>query len=472
MNDFDELDEILNSIKNRDTINSASTDIEPPVKTRAQRQAEEEARIKAEKEARQKAEAETRKKAEEARRKAEKARKKAELEAKLKRERDLAEQQRQEEAQRQQKTEAEMAAREAELQMVREEVMPEIEPPKKYSAEENAAEEQLVWFEAKEEKPKKEKKNIQFDFKAVGRNFKTVFVPAVKSILKKVFKKQVLLIFGVLVLIAALVFGGIKLYDYSKIAYLKPYQEKYGIEYPAGILEEMCDSYGKNQNVVGRIKLGDTDTDELIISQKTEGAAYSYEGNDVFKNQQFMSFDLNGTADIESVYSTAESFLSSSQKVEITTLAQKNVYRVIAAYYTNMNFEDDNDYVFPYNIYGNLTEKSLNHYADSIKHRNLYDTGYEFSQEDKFVSITADSDFMADFKFVILCVQTDEKKFEKSGKADNFENIRYPQIWYDVNNQENPYWLSAGWYPEMIVNAENGKTKKTTEKDYDFEAER
>lgn len=492
MSEFNELDEILNSIKNRDALKNSEVPIEAPVKTRVQREAEEEARRKAE-EAQKRAEEEARRKAEEVRKKAEEkarikaeeARRQAELEEKLRQEKELEKLRKKEEAEKEAAFIAKQEAQkdsvqtpevvEEEIREVEEESLPEIEPPKESLSEQNDesdSEDHLVWFEAEKETAKKEKKNFKVDFKAVGKNFKEKLVPAFKNILKKVLKKQVLIVLGVIVLIIALVIGGVKIYDYSKVAYLKPYEEKYGIEYPVGILKEMCDNYGKNQNVVGRIKITDTDTDNLIISQLTADSAYSYEGNDVFKEQQFMSFDVNGVSDIESIYATADGFLNASQRVDITTLMQKNTYRVIAAYYTNKNFEDDNDYVFPYNIYGNLTEKSLNHYADSIKHRNLYDTGYEFSADDKFVSITADSDFMSDFKFVILCVQTDEKDFEKSTKAGKVEKIRYPQVWYDVNNQENPYWLSAGWYPEMIINPENGKTKKTTEKDYDFEVER
>ena len=52
----------------------------------------------------------------------------------------------------------------------------------------------------------------------------------IKEFVKKYATKQVLSVLGIIVLAVALVFGGIGIYNYGKTAYLKPYQEKYGVE--------------------------------------------------------------------------------------------------------------------------------------------------------------------------------------------------------------------------------------------------
>lgn len=285
---------------------------------------------------------------------------------------------------------------------------------------------------------------------------------------KKLITKQIGILLAVIVLIIAAVATGVKIYDYSKTAYLKPYQEKYNITYPEGILEQFCDQYGKRQSTVGAVAIEDNGTNIYVTNERTRGFAFAPKGTDVFAQQQFRAIETNNTFDIESLYATGDSFVNSSQKVTFNTLFEKKEYRVIAAYYTNKIPEDDNGYVFPYNIYGNLTEKSFEHFADSMKHRCLYDTGFEMTYDQNYISIYSDSDFMADFVFVILCAETD-KNFDKITAVKAKEKIHYPQILYDAKGINNPYFLAGRWYPEIITNPETQKSKKLTAEDYDFE---
>jgi hypothetical protein len=325
-----------------------------------------------------------------------------------------------------------------------------------------------VWFENNQPTDdKKEKKPKKLSFKKIKANNQG-FGLKIKSALKKIFTKQLAIIVGVIVLIVAIVFGGVKLYDYSRVAYLKPYQEKYGIEYPVGISKSFCDQYGINQHTVGKLTISDTETDVYVANQVTDSYAYMTDGSDVYTEQQFMSIDVTGYADIESAYSTTDGFLNSSQSVTFNTLFDDAEYRVIAVYYVNKNPSDDSDYVFPYTIYGNLTQKSFDFYVDSIEHRRLYDTGYELSYENSYLSLCADSDFMDDFKFVVLCVKVKNSDFEKSTTATANDDIHYPQIWYDENNQTNPYRFSSKWYPEIYTDTDLTETSDLTVDDFEI----
>ena len=281
--------------------------------------------------------------------------------------------------------------------------------------------------------------------------FKNSILPKLKELLAKRRTKQVLGICGIVLLIAALVGGTIKIVNYSKTAYLKPYIEKYDDEYPDEILEEMCDAYGENQSIRGRLSIKDLNWESNVSCIVENNSAFLENGADIKKDQHFRAIRLNdGSADIESLYSTTELFLNSSQSVEFTTLYEKQQYRVIAAYYINTKPEDDNGYVFPYNFCGNMSKKDFESFEDRIVHRELYYTGYEFSPEDYFLSISAPSDFMEDFRFVIVCVKADKKGFEKSQTAAPNEKIFFPQIWYDVNDEQNPYIFAGKWYPKAI----------------------
>ncbi len=283
------------------------------------------------------------------------------------------------------------------------------------------------------------------------------------------FKKIGIIICAVLVVILG-IFGGIKIADYAKTAYIKEYEDKYKIDFPDGILKEFCDEYGKDQSIVGSLDISDTKTEKLkVYSKYRKSNALLEKGGDIYSGQHIRAIALDdGTADIESVYSTPEGYLSASQEVTFNTIFGTEKYQVVAAYYTNTKPEDDRDYVFPYNTYGTLTKKSFYQFQDRIRNRSLYDTGFKLLEQHYILSISAPSDFMKDFRFVIVCVKTDED-FSKIKKAEANTRIYYPQVWFDKNNQQNPFYLTGKWYPEIIVDS-NGKTKQLTAKDFEQES--
>lgn len=349
-------------------------------------------------------------------------------------------------------------------------------------------EDEFVWYKSVEYKPPKKSIKEKFSPEKIKAGIKkgvnTVFVkpfvfvkemfcdeifPAAGRSFKKLLTKQFAIFLAVVVVIGAAGYGGYRLYEYSRVAYLNSYKKEFpGVEFPEGILEEMCGEYGKNQNVV--CKISPKDKDEFIVatSDKEDNYAYAYPSFDAKNEQQFQSIDISnvgGFDDIESLYSTRDAFLDSSQMYDLTTLYSKSSYRVIAAFYTNTVATDDAGYVFPYNCYGNMTEKSFRSYVDKIKSRRLYDTGYNFSYDDKFLSISVDSDFMPNFKFVVLCVKNTQKNTEKSTTAIDNESVHYPQAWYDKNGETNPYRFSSNWYPEIYTD-DNSNTKRLTSKDF------
>lgn len=326
----------------------------------------------------------------------------------------------------------------------------EIEPPKPSISDTSDEYEEI-------EELNKEKVNFKEKFGKLLKAFPQIFV-----------KKQIGIVAISLVVAACGAIAGVKIYNYTQVAYLKPYIQKYNITYPKGILEQFCDQYGKDQSTVGSIDFDNQNDSFYITNKKTANCGFAPKGTDVYKDQQFRAIDVTGMYDIENEYSTKEGFLNASQKISFSTLFEKNEYQVIGAYYTNKAPEDDNGYVFPYNIYGNITEKSFNHYADSIMHRSLYNTNYEMTYDKNYISLYAESDYMSRFVFVIVCVQVD-KSFNKITNAEPKEKIHYPQICYDVQGAKNPYIFSGHWYPEIITDTETQKTKKLSADNFDFE---
>lgn len=267
-----------------------------------------------------------------------------------------------------------------------------------------------------------------------------------RSIIKK------LLITGAVAVAVALAVGAIfGIVESGKTAYLKPYKEKYGIDFPNGIAEEFCDAYGENQDVVGRLIIKDTGSTFLVLSQSEIDEPH-FEGENATSDElQFRSIRIRNTdADIEKAYSSLEKYSNATQRVTFTDIFGKRTnYRVIGAFYTNTLPTQDNGKIFAFNVSGTLTEDSFDDYEDRISTRFLYKTGRNISYYSKYLIISANSDFLEKSRFVIICEMVDGDVEPITNAIPN-EKIHYPQAWYDANNEHNPYWLAGQFRPEYI----------------------
>lgn len=305
---------------------------------------------------------------------------------------------------------------------------PVVEAPKKEKAPKKAK---------KTDAPKNDKNKTSFGY---GFNLKIAVVVAISIIL------AIAINFAI---------------AYPTVGYLKSYEQKYGIVYPRGISKEFCDVYGANQSVVGKLHFDDLDKDAYISSSTVSKSGYVETGTNLDAHEQFRSMALSSAkADIESVYATAQGYENSTQQISFTDIFGKTkVYQVIAAYYVTTNPEDDNGYQFQYNLHGDLVESDFDNYKDKIETRSLYKTGYDMSYFDHYLNVSVDSDFMENFRFVITCVEVKKQATPITQTTEN-KSIHYPQIWYDKNNEHNPYWLANNWQPEIYTDESHTDTTK------------
>ena len=353
--------------------------------------------------------------------------------------------------------------------------MAELEPPK--TREEMRAEAQpetepepeLEWFTAEEaaqaESKKKEKKKTipKPDAAVIKANFKTQLLPKAKGFFKKLMTRRFYIAVGAAVLLLLVILGAVKLYDYSKTAYLKPYIEMYGIEYPEGIREEFCDEYGRNQTTAGQLIIEDCGVDS-IVNANEKNAVIMDKGSTVLENQHLRSITLK-KSNLEAYYATAEDFINASQLVTFRTLFDDEEYKVVAAYYVNTDPDKDDGYVFPYTAYGNLTERSFKSYIDWVKTMSEFTTGEKLPYDGYYLSVNSPAAKQKDTRFVILCVRVDGD-FEKTTSTKANKRTYKTQSWYDENGKENPFRFAAQWYPEIYTNDERTETKKLTAKDF------
>lgn len=318
-----------------------------------------------------------------------------------------------------------------------------------------------VQEEAKvEKKPSKAKKSKSTDKPQKSKKTKKTkgqnkFFEKIKALPKSV-KLGVLII----VLITAAIIVVVNVVSYFQSAYLKPYEKKYNMTFPKGIAEEFCDEYAKNRLLAGRLDIADTDSEIYVADNEEVINAHAEIGTDLMSDQQFKAIYLNKRdVDLESKFKDPDSYIKSSQKVEFTDIyGNTTVYQILGAYYVTTRPQDDNNYLFMYNLYGDLTENSFDDYKDRINSRLLYRTGYNLSYFDKFLTLSVESDFMSGFRFVVLCKQA-EDDFTPFTEVTPNERVHYPQIWYDVNKKDNTYRFASKWYPTIYTDEKHSETQ-------------
>lgn len=299
---------------------------------------------------------------------------------------------------------------------------------------------------SKEPKPRKERKKLKINFKRL---------------------LKILILFIVIAAVAiAAVFGIRYSITASKTAYLKPYEKKYpDVEFPVGIMEKYCDIYGENPSVVGYINITENHLSSPVLSSDDGTHPYAEANDEDCEQFNYVVYLTNDS--LEKYYSSAEAYNNSATGyISYSDLFNEYRFKVIGAFYTNIDPADDNGYIFPYNVTEQLTNSGYSDYFDRLNSRFLYDVGITLTRQDKLLTISCPTSYRESFRFVVVGVLRNE--LTEKATASEKSKVHYPQVIYDENGQENPYALSYQWYPEIVIKSDNGKekTKKQTIEDY------
>ena len=329
-----------------------------------------------------------------------------------------------------------------------------LEPPKRreelidFSADDDAP--------AKKTKHKKERPEKTPEEKA---EIKAKRAEKFKKAFKVLFSKKVIL---PVLAVAIAVGAGFSIkyaVDYSKTAYLKPYTEKYpDVQFPSGILEKYCDTYGANPDSVGHIAISDIGVDMLvdksISAPVTEGAT---------AKNYVVYLDDNK---LEKHYKNAAAYNQSSKAVTYTNWLEDYNFQVLGAFYTNTDEKDDDGYIFPYNVTEKMTFDSTNQYLDRIKSRLIYNvSGVEPQRSDTFLTLSCPADYKEGYRFVVICKAVEEIDSTAQAKDKDAKDVRKTASEYE-NERDNQFRFSGHWYPEIIITNDDG-TESTVKKTID-----
>ena len=145
-------------------------------------------------------------------------------------------------------------------------------------------------------------------------------------------------------------------------------------------------------------------------------------------------------------YKTIDGF-KSAPVIEFNTLYHDYQWKIIAAFITNADAKDDNDYVFKYYFTNLSTRDRYAAFLSELSQRSIYDTGVDVLPDDKILTLSTCSYEFENARFVVVArlVRFGESPEVDVSKATVNPNPRYPQAYYDKKKQNNPYKDASRW---------------------------
>ena len=136
--------------------------------------------------------------------------------------------------------------------------------------------------------------------------------------------------------------------------------------------------------------------------------------------------------------------------IKFNTLYKDYSWKIIAAFITNDNPKDDNGYKFVYSFVNLSNEVYKQTYLNELAKRSIYDTGVDVNPDDKLLTLSTCSHEFDDARFVVVArmVRAGESTDVDVSKAFVNQSPRYPQKYYDVKKQTNPYANDTNWFGE------------------------
>ena len=236
---------------------------------------------------------------------------------------------------------------------------------------------------------------------------------------------------------------------------------------------EYQEYYNRNNDFVGWIKIDGTEIDYPVVqaddndyylnhnfdkekeSRGTIFMDYTSDSNLGYMNTVIHGHNwLDDTVFSELPQYSDIDYYREHPVIEYNTRNEMHKWKIFAVFITTASADEDNGYVFNY-VYPDMGGINFDGYMAEINKRTLYYTGVDVNENDKILTLstcTREVDtrsYRADCRIVILArmVRDGESEQVNTSAAYENENPKYPQIWYDLKNIENPYKNDEFWYP-------------------------
>lgn len=249
------------------------------------------------------------------------------------------------------------------------------------------------------------------------------------------------------------------------------FTQTYSVDFPEGIQEKYKELYAQNQDFVGWLTVPGTSIDTPVYKTSNNSYYLKHDNYDSYTKYgvPFMdmycgvknlsrnttiyghNFDNGLIFDELHNYQNLE-FFKENPIIEFNTLYKDYKWKIIAAFHTNGEAAGDNGYLFYY-IAASMGNNSFMDFYDELEQRSYIHTGVDVQPTDKILTLSTCTYFFdkngatqnARFAVVARLVRDGESEDVDVSLATENKNVRYPQLYYDVNGGTNPYRYASKW---------------------------
>lgn len=245
-------------------------------------------------------------------------------------------------------------------------------------------------------------------------------------------------------------------------------KQQAAVDFPEGMLAKYAQLYAANDDLRGWISIPGFDIN-LPIAQGTDNNFYlkkdiygkyttygvpffDYRMTD-FKNlhKNTVVYGHNMRHDdlifgmLEN-YRFIEAGFQKAPVIECNTIYGDFTWFVYAAFISNSDASQDNGYLFPYNFI-DVSDGKFADYIAEIDKRKFYTTGVDIQPTDKILTLSTCCYDFEDARLVVVARlrREGESVAVDTSRAYLNDDIKYPQIWYDVNKKTNNHASDPRW---------------------------
>ena len=245
-------------------------------------------------------------------------------------------------------------------------------------------------------------------------------------------------------------------------------KQQAAVDFPEGMLAKYAQLYAANDDLRGWISIPGFDIN-LPIAQGTDNSFYlkkdiygkyttygvpffDYRMTD-FKNlhKNTVVYGHNMRYDdlifgmLEN-YRFIEAGFQKAPVIECNTIYGDFTWFVYAAFISNSDASQDNGYLFPYNFI-DVSDGKFADYIAEIDKRKFYTTGVDIQPTDKILTLSTCCYDFEDARLVVVARlrREGESVAVDTSRAYLNDDIKYPQIWYDVNKKTNNHASDPRW---------------------------
>lgn len=250
--------------------------------------------------------------------------------------------------------------------------------------------------------------------------------------------------------------------DFKPVSANKKYSKKNNKDYKK--------LYVTNSDTVGVLSLDETSIEEPVVQCKDNKF---YKTHDFLKQKSKTGatyLDCTCKLDKHSknivIYRNKSNEIIDYERIEtyqrkplltFKTLSQdKGRWKIYACFYTTVDKEDDNGYVFDY-AYQKLNDSNFKGFIEEINRRRIYITKVEIKSSDPIlmISVPANNDYFGNVvkkvntRFVLVArkVRENESEVVTTSKTIYNKEVYKPQAYFDNTRTENRFLEIKKWKP-------------------------